>query len=511
MSNRNAKIQVKHSGVTGSIPSTSFLEFGELALNYADDKIYYKDSTGAIKAYGIAASGTTLAGDVTGPATSNTIANTVVTGKLLTNYSSAAGTISATDSILTAFNKLNGNVALKAPIASPTFTSSINLQYSSGIPANRLNFTSLANIEWLRNDSGSVQRTDKLSPPVVTTDSRTWILPSTSGTLATTAYVDALAQGLHVHASAHVILRTSLESRGAGTVTYTNGTAGVGAKLTTSNPLTVAMLNGDADVLTVGARIIIAGETNTAHNGIYTYLTSTELVRATDFDQPVEVAGGDFIFVTHGSTFADTGWVLTEAVTTIDGVDTPGSRFTFTQFSGAGTFTAGNGLTLVGGTDFNVNSSTLTVGADDVNLASGIVTPATYRSVTVDTYGRVTAGTNPTTLAGYGITDAVSNNAPILPISAPTTFTNANNGNIYHVSGTTTLTLPAASAITDGWSIGIVNVGGASLTIRKSQIVGNTDSINGNPVTPLNNTIAYSAIYIYKSSSSSFVAIGILY
>lgn len=35
------------------------------------------------------------------------------------------------------------------------------------------------------------------------------------------------------------------------------------------------------------------------------------------------------------------------------------------------------------------------------------VTAGTYRSVTVDVKGRVTAGTNPTTLAGYGITDAM--------------------------------------------------------------------------------------------------------
>jgi hypothetical protein len=508
MSNRNAKIQVKHSGVIGSIPSSTFLEFGELALNYADDKIYYKDSTGAIKAYGIAASGTTLAGDVTGPATSNTILNTVVTGKTLTNYSSTTGTISTGDTILSAIGKLNGNMALKAPIASPTFTTSIGLQYNGS--TNRLNLANDATVQWLRDDSGSVQRTDTLSPATVTTGNRIWTLPSTSGTLATTAYVDALAQGLHVHASAHVILRTSLESRGAGTVTYTAGTAGVGAKLTTSNALTVAMLNDDADVLTVGARIIVAGQTNTAHNGVYTYSTSTELIRATDFDEPVETAGGDFIFVSHGSTFADTGWVLTEAVTTIDGIDTPGSRFLFTKFSGAGTFTAGNGLTLVGGTDFNVNSTTLTVDADAVDLASGIVFPSTYRSVTVDTYGRVTTGTNPTTLAGYGIEDAVSNNAPILPISGPITFTGANNGNIYHVSGTTTLTLPAASAVSDGWSIGIVNIGGLTLTLRKSQAGGNTDTINGT-TTPFNNTIAYSAIYLYKSSSSTFVAIGILY
>ena len=35
------------------------------------------------------------------------------------------------------------------------------------------------------------------------------------------------------------------------------------------------------------------------------------------------------------------------------------------------------------------------------------VTAGTYRSVTVDVQGHITAGTNPTTLAGYGITDAI--------------------------------------------------------------------------------------------------------
>ena len=42
-----------------------------------------------------------------------------------------------------------------------------------------------------------------------------------------------------------------------------------------------------------------------------------------------------------------------------------------------------------------------------LTLANSGISAGTYRSVTVDTKGRVTAGTNPTTLAGYGITDAV--------------------------------------------------------------------------------------------------------
>lgn len=45
---------------------------------------------------------------------------------------------------------------------------------------------------------------------------------------------------------------------------------------------------------------------------------------------------------------------------------------------------------------------TITVTYKNSGVAAG-----TYRSVTVDAKGNITAGTNPTTLAGYGITDAV--------------------------------------------------------------------------------------------------------
>jgi hypothetical protein len=43
-----------------------------------------------------------------------------------------------------------------------------------------------------------------------------------------------------------------------------------------------------------------------------------------------------------------------------------------------------------------------------LTLANSGVSAGTYRSVTVDAKGRATAGTNPTTLSGYGITDALS-------------------------------------------------------------------------------------------------------
>jgi hypothetical protein len=53
----------------------------------------------------------------------------------------------------------------------------------------------------------------------------------------------------------------------------------------------------------------------------------------------------------------------------------------------------------------NLGNGTISV---NTTLASTGVSANTYKSVTVDAKGRVTAGTNPTTLSGYGITDAIN-------------------------------------------------------------------------------------------------------
>ena len=68
------------------------------------------------------------------------------------------------------------------------------------------------------------------------------------------------------------------------------------------------------------------------------------------------------------------------------------------------TLVAGNNVTLTP----DATNDKVTIAATDTvytHPTSGI-TVGTYKSVTVDDKGHVTAGTNPTTLAGYGITDA---------------------------------------------------------------------------------------------------------
>lgn len=86
-----------------------------------------------------------LSGDVTGPQGATSIAAATITGKKLDGFSSQAGSITAADSLLSAFNKLDGNIALRAPLASPTFTGTVTGTFSgNGSALTQLNGGSLA-------------------------------------------------------------------------------------------------------------------------------------------------------------------------------------------------------------------------------------------------------------------------------------------------------------------------------------------------------------------------------
>ena len=201
--------------------------------------------------------------------------------------------------------------------------------------------------------------------------------PTSALELATKQYVDAVAEGLHVHAACAAATTGTLASITGGTVTYNNGTAGVGATLTLSVALTVldgyTLLNGD--------RVLVKNEATQANNGIYTWATGgTVLTRATDFDTAAEMASGDFTFITNGTLYANTGWVQTDPVTVVGT-----SPVTWIQFSGAGAYTAGTGLTLTG-TQFSISNTAVTAGA--YGSASSVPT------YTVNAQGQLTLASN---------------------------------------------------------------------------------------------------------------------
>ncbi len=152
--------------------------------------------------------------------------------------------------------------------------------------------------------------------------------PENSGDAATKAYVDAVSEGLHVHEAARVAIQGNIS-------------------------IATGLENGDnagGVTLATGDRVLVKDQTIASENGIYVVQSSGQALRATDFDTATEIDSGDFIFVTSG-TYANTGWVQTLKPATI-GTD----ALSFTQFSGAGTFTAGNGLTL-DGTQFKIDET----------------------------------------------------------------------------------------------------------------------------------------------------------
>jgi hypothetical protein len=126
-------------------------------------------------------------------------------------------------------------------------------------------------------------------------------------------YVDDIAQGLHTHDSCNAATQTTLASISGGTVTYNNGSSGVSATLTTTGSYTTI----DGVTLSNGMRILVKNEANAAHNGIYDRTSSTVLTRSVDFNTPVEMAGGDFTFVSAGTLYDNTGWVMPDPVATV--------------------------------------------------------------------------------------------------------------------------------------------------------------------------------------------------
>ncbi len=205
---------------------------------------------------------------------------------------------------------------------------------------------------------------------------------------ATKQYVDAISTGLDVKASCRVATAAALPA-------CTAAGHEVGKTLT-ADAVGVLTVDGVATVL--NDRILVKDQGTGANNGIYKVTTEGTagvafvLTRATDADTDAEVTGGMYSFITEGSTNADTGWLLT----TNDPITVDTTALTFAQFTGAGTITAGAGLTKTGSTlDVIGTADRITVNADSVDIAATYVGQSS-----ITTLGTITTGTwNATAIA----------------------------------------------------------------------------------------------------------------
>jgi hypothetical protein len=249
----------------------------------------------------------------------------------------------------------------------------------------------------------------------------------TSGTVSSTpvsatdlvnkTYVDALvSSGVHFHQPVRVESPTAL------TVTYNNGTAGVGATLTNAGTQVALVLDGITMV--VADRVLIYQQTNQTQNGVYVVTsigsgsTNWVLTRSDDtdtygFDSPNALSEGSTFFVQQGATGAGETYTCNTV-----GVITFGTtNITFVQISSAQIYSAGTGLTL-SGTQFSITpvgtASTYGSGSSVPVLttnASGQVSSVTNTSISINA-NQVTSGTlavaqGGTNLSSYVVGDLV--------------------------------------------------------------------------------------------------------
>lgn len=255
--------------------------------------------------------------------------------------------------------------------------------------------------------------------------------PTDAAHIATKGYVDAARQGLDVKQSvlaattASVNLATDLEA---------------GDEL-------------DGVTLAAGNRILVKdqGGPGVAHvdNGIYVVQASGAPVRASDSNGTAdtgELSPGTFTFVEEGTINSDKGFVIST-----NGTITVGSTaIAWTQFSGAGSFTAGDGLSQSGNQiNVNVVANRTAITGDAVDIASTYVGQSS-----ITTLGTIGTGTWEATDVGiaHGGTNAsdattartnlgIKTSAGAVTTTTSTLARIAAQGSAAHASGVSTTTV----------------------------------------------------------------------
>jgi hypothetical protein len=315
--------------------------------------------------------------------------------------------------------------------------------------------------------------------------------PTTSLQAATKSYVDTIAS-----ASIHYHTPVRVESPTALTVTYNNGTSGVGATLTNAGAQAALVLDGVT--LSVADRVLIYTQADQTQNGVYTVTTvgsvSTNWVmtRSTDTNtyapsSPTALGAGDAFFVSQGVTGAGELYVCNTTGTITFGT----TNITFVQVAATAVYTAGTGISVTN------NVITNTAPDQTVALTQGGATTitGTYPNFTISstdtTYtaggGIGLAGTTFSVAAGTGLTQDVdglshadTSSQASVDNTGATFVQDINLDGFGHVTGAASVTVtPSLIGAPQNDGTGATGTWGISITGNAANVTGTVAIANG--------------------------------
>lgn len=350
----------------------------------------------------------TLTGQATGSGTGSfavTLDNSAVIGKVLTGFASGAGTVSAADSILTAINKLDGNIALKQNLVTLTTTGSGAATFNQGTgalniptPAAGGTVTSVSIVS-ANGFAGSVA-TATTTPAITLTTSITGVLKG-NGTA-----ISAATAGTDYEVP--LTFSTGL-TRSTNTVTVN----------TSQNISTLSNLTTNGSVQTTGGTgaLSVIANTGTGNNVLATSPTLVTPNLGTPSTLVATNATGTAAGLTAGTVTTNAN--LTGAVTSVGNATSLGS-FTSAQLAAA--------LTDETGTGSNVFSNSPVFQTPNLGTpSSATLTNATGLPLATGVTGTLNANNNP--ISNYAL--SIQDFRLTLATGAPVTTTD--------VTGATTI------------------------------------------------------------------------
>lgn len=243
--------------------------------------------------------------------------------------------------------------------------------------------------------------------------------PSSAYHVANKSYVDSVAQGLDIKESCRLATDAALPA-----CTY-DGTPNFTLTGDANGALSV-----DGQAVSVDERILVKNQATGTQNGIYVVTATGDagnpfiLTRADDFNSSEKITSGAFTFVSEGTENATTGWVISTA----DPITLDTTAIAFTQFSGGGTYSAGDGLDLTG--------STFSVDCDDI-VGNGL--EVSSNDLLVKAYSGATAAIVPANVSADGVgilTDdtTLENNSGTIRVKGAYAHTHTNKANLDEIN-----------------------------------------------------------------------------